>query len=346
MRQKAEFVKGAFLKCLDSSLDTPATEHFFGPYLMPTSTVAVPTVIEFESANFELIDRTEHEDVLNHEWKGAVLMWYSAARTRSQGLTKPETPLDIFKVKPNGVWGAWSDWQRSMHKTRENAAEVALLKRDKNGWSLEIGPGLQSYGALAKLSNDVAGPQGSPYYSAFDQVVKAKPSSCDTMFVNVAPKTPDVRNARTSVYQEMPARDGVTWINGDPTFKDGNTIVKLSHSLIVVEQGSTSARFYLPPKGSAAQGVGIILVPPPATSRETYNTQTHQYANSNPAGGDPTGNYPDGPPPGMKTKLGPFAQVAMKAIDQAKQTPDGTQWDDQYFRNILKPYNTPASNPR
>jgi hypothetical protein len=36
----------------------------------------------------------------------------------------------------------------------------------------------------------------------------------------------------------------------------------------------------------------------------------------------------------------------MKALDQAKQTPDGAKWDDQYFRNILKPYNAlPASNP-
>ena len=92
--------------------------------------------------------------------------------------------------------------------------------------------------------------------------------------------------------------------------------------------------------------MGIILVPPPdARSTETYNTQTHHYANNNPGNGDATGNYPNGPPPGMITKLGPFAQVAMKAIDQAKQTPEGTNWDDQYFRNVLKPYNTtPASN--
>ena len=49
----------------------------------------------------------------------------------------------------------------------------------------------------------------------------------------------------------------------------------------------------------------------------------------------------------MMAKLRPFTQVAMKAIDQTKQTPDGTRWDDQYFRNILKQYDmSAASNPR
>jgi len=37
--------------------------------------------------------------------------------------------------------------------------------------------------------------------------------------------------------------------------------------------------------------------------------------NTNPSNGDAPGNYPNGPPPGMMTKLGPFAQVAMKAIE-------------------------------
>jgi len=49
----------------------------------------------------------------------------------------------------------------------------------------------------------------------------------------------------------------------------------------------------------------------------------------------------------MMAKLRPFTQVAMNAIDQAKQTPDGASWDGQYFRNILKQYDTSAaSNPR
>ena len=61
----------------------------------------------------------------------------------------------------------------------------------------------------------------------------------------------------------------------------------------------------------------------------------------------PLGNYPSGPPAGMMAKLRPFTQVAMNAIDQAKQTPGGASWDDQYFRNILKQYDTSAaSNPR
>jgi hypothetical protein len=152
---------------------------------------------------------------------------------------------------------------------------------------------------------------------------------------------PAPRNSLAS--RKIPAMNGVTWANGDPTFKDGNTTVRLSRSLIMVQQGSTSARFSI-----TSQGTGITLVPPPdARSTETYNTQTRQYVNTNPSNGDAPGNYPNGPPPGMMTKLGPFAQVAIKAIDRAKQTPDGANWDDQYFRNILRPYNTiPASNSR
>jgi hypothetical protein len=65
------------------------------------------------------------------------------------------------------------------------------------------------------------------------------------------------------------------------TFMDGspNMTVKLSKSLIIVEQGSTSARFYLSPKGT-----GIVMVlPPDARSRETYNTENHNYVNADPA---------------------------------------------------------------
>jgi hypothetical protein len=59
-----------------------------------------------------------------------------------------------------------------------------------------------------------------------------------------------------------------------------------------------------------------------------------------PTNGDKTGNHPGGPPPGMMTGLAPFVQSAMKAINAAKQTPEGARWDDQYFRNALKPYDT------
>jgi len=408
-------------------------------------------------------------------------MQYPESRMRRQGLTKPETPLDIYKTKPNGVWGAWTKWENSPG----TLFEVAELRKESNVWSIEAGPGLQSLGLLSKLSNDVSGGQGSPFYSTFDQIAKAKPPSCEAlsaMLPNATPERapghslsdsyqrtqtiardnaskgisdtvnpsyvrrllrqtvchsidaagtchssgegvwvpgdleqpldwneflradacsspqsaqieivlkgplaqdnrrrvircqvarhlaqvrndlidlgvkdgtpPDIEAMKTPPLPpaspgqsfapgEMPAT-GVIWMNGDPTFKDGTTTVKLSHSLIVVEQGSASARFSL-----TAQGMGINLVPPPATSHETYNTQTHQYVNSSPGNGDATGNYPKGPPPGMMRKLGPFAQAAMKAINRAKQTPGGAAWDDQYFRNILEPYNTtPASNLR
>lgn len=163
----------------------------------------------------------------------------------------------------------------------------------------------------------------------------------------ITPQRWDELNGKRSPLppKETPAINGVTWTNGDPTFIDSNTnmTVKLSKSLIIVAQGSTSARFYLSPKGT-----GIVIVPPPdARSRETYNTENHSYVNTDPNGSEKTGNYPGGPPPGMMTKLAPFVQGAVKAIDHAKQTPDGAKWDDQYFRNILKPYGTPsAPNPR
>jgi hypothetical protein len=174
-----------------------------------------------------------------------------------------------------------------------------------------------------------------------DLGVKDVPSA-DIEPAKTRPSPPAV-SGRSVAPNGMPGKNSVTWINGDPTFKDGNTTVTLARSFIIVQQGSTSARFSLTP-----QGMGIILIPPPdARSRETYNSQSHQYVNSNPRNGDATGNYPNGPPPGMMAKLGPFVQIAMKAVDQAKQTPDGTNWDDQYFHNILKPYNTtPAQNAR
>jgi hypothetical protein len=175
-------------------------------------------------------------------------------------------------------------------------------------------------------------------------VKDSPPADIDPAKNPASPPAP--RNSLAS--REIPAMNGVNWANGDPAFKDGNTTVSISRSLIAVEQGGASARFYLPSKGSNAQGVQAIrLVPPPATSTEMYNTQTHQYTNTSPSSGDPTGNYSNGPPPGMMTKLAPFAQLAMKAINRAKQTPDGATWDDQYFRNILKPYNmVPASSAR
>ena len=153
---------------------------------------------------------------------------------------------------------------------------------------------------------------------------------------------------QSSALGETPSRDGFTWTNGDPTFKDGITAVRLTHSLIVVEQGSGRAEFYLPAKGSNAQGVqGLRLVPPSATSTETYNTRNHKYFNSNPNSDDKSGDYPDGPPPGMIARLGPFVQLAMKVINQAKQTVGGASWDDQYFRNMLRPYGTMLrSNPK
>jgi hypothetical protein len=142
--------------------------------------------------------------------------------------------------------------------------------------------------------------------------------------------------------KQSPAINGVTWTNGDPTFIDGdtNTTVKLSKSFISIQQGVTSAKFYITP-----QGVGIIMGH--IRSRESYSAENHSYANSDPNGADKAGNYPSGPPPGMMSSLAPFVQAAVTAIDHAKHTPDGAKWDDQYFRDILKPYGTlPASNPR
>jgi hypothetical protein len=52
---------------------------------------------------------------------------------------------------------------------------------------------------------------------------------------------PAPRNPLAS--REIPATNGVTWTNGDPTFKAGNTTVRLSHSLIMAQQGISSARF-------------------------------------------------------------------------------------------------------
>jgi hypothetical protein len=162
----------------------------------------------------------------------------------------------------------------------------------------------------------------------------------------ITPQRWDELNGKRSPLppKQVAATNGVTWMNGDPTFIDGNTntTVKLSKSFILIQQGVASAKFSITP-----QGTGIQLTPPNARRREMYNTQNHNYANTDPNNGDKTGDYPGGPPPGMMSNLAPFVQVAVKAIDRAKQTPDGANWDDQYFRNILKPYDTlSASNPR
>ena len=158
----------------------------------------------------------------------------------------------------------------------------------------------------------------------------------------ITPQRWDELNGKPLPPKQGPTINGVTWTNGDPTFIDGNTntTVKLSKSFISIQQGVTSAKFYI-----TSQGVGIIMGH--MRSRETYNAENHTYVNSDPHSGDKTGNYPTGPPPGMMSNLAPFVQAAVTAIDHAKQTPDGAKWDNQYFRNILKPYNTtPASNPQ
>jgi hypothetical protein len=222
------------------------------------------------------------------------------------------------------------------------------LPRFLLGWTIDSSQKLE----LADISNPAKHgqpptPQNSVHcHDSLNHVVPVQKVLREDAFrwCGITPQRWDELNGKHPTpltSNEMPARDGMTWTNGDPTFKDGTTTVKLSHSLIIVEQGSTSARFYVSP-----QGIGIVLVPPPdARSRETHNTQTHMYVNT--GNGDPTRSYPDGPPPAMIAKLGPFVQVAMKAIDQAKQSPQGTNWDDQYFRNILKPCDTsPASNLR
>ena len=107
MEQKAaECVNKVFLSCLDSSLDRPAKEKYFGPITVPTNTVAVPTVFEYPDADFGVIDGTDDTDVRDHKFKGVVVMWYSDLRARSQGFTAPD---DRFNRKPNGVWGPWSE---------------------------------------------------------------------------------------------------------------------------------------------------------------------------------------------------------------------------------------------
>jgi len=160
----------------------------------------------------------------------------------------------------------------------------------------------------------------------------------------ITPQRWDELNGKRSPIppKQAPAINGVTWMNGDPTFIDGNTTVKLSKSFILIQRGVADAKFSIMP-----QGTGIQLTPPSARRREIYNAQNHNYANTDPNNGDKTGNYPGGPPPGMMSSLAPLVQAAMKAVDHAKQTPDGAKWDDQYFRNILKPYDTlSGSNPR
>ena len=452
--------------------------------MAPVGAASAPTVFEYDRAESGLIRDTSHKDAddLNHEWHDIVTMQFHGLRSRSQGLMRPETPLDTSKVRPNGIWGAWSKWDDTKAGT---TFEIGYLKSEKGVWSMEVGPGLQPSGWLGKVANDLSGSQGAPFYLTVDQIEKAKPASCEALFA-MLPNTPPERAPghslsdsykRTQAIAEdnasrgisdtinpsyvrrltrqtvcysfdaagtcrlsgdelrvpgdleqpldwnkflqadacgspqsaqveivlkglpaqdnrtriircvvasylahlrqnlidlgvkdapwadiepannrlsppavpgrsvapngMPGKNSVTWISGNPTFKDSNTTVTLARSFIIVQQGSTSARFSF-----TQQGTGITLIPPPdARSRETYNSQTHQYVNSNPSNGDATGSYPNGPPPGMMAKLGPFVHIAMNAIDQAKQTPDGANWDDKYFRDILKPYNIiPASN--
>jgi len=201
---KDTFVKRVFLHCRDSSLDDPREEYFLGPIRMPTGTVAVPTVVEYDRADIKLVRDVSHEDAddLNHEWNGIVVMRFHAFRTRSQGLTKPETPLDTFKTKPNGVWGAWTKWDDTKKTT---SFEIGYLKNEKGTWSMEVGPGLQSYGPLAKLSNDLSGSQGSPYYLTVEQIEKAKPASCEALFA-MLPNTPPERapgHSLSDSYQRM-----------------------------------------------------------------------------------------------------------------------------------------------
>jgi hypothetical protein len=104
---KDDFVARVFSYCTDSSLNPPRKQYFLGPITAPTGTGAAPTVLEYDRADINLTKDTLHEnaDDLNHEWHGILVMRFRALRSRSQGLTKPETPLDIFKTKPSACGG-------------------------------------------------------------------------------------------------------------------------------------------------------------------------------------------------------------------------------------------------
>jgi hypothetical protein len=303
-------------------------------------------VIEYKNPTFTLgkPQARTPADIENKVWKWTVI-----------------ADFQIFRLRhiADGTWGPWTEWQ-DRQTTQEATYEVMKLRYTNGDWTWEPGDDLMRFiqGFTLDLSQDLAlsdiqnPAQHDPpptaansvhCHNSLNQKVPVQEVLREDAFrwCGITPQRWDEITGHTPPLQpaasgSTPAGNGVTWTNGDPAFTDGRTRIRLSHALLVIEQGSTSARFYISPLGT-----GIVLVPPPdARSRETYNTQTHQYVNSNPGNGEATGTYLNGPPPGMMAKLGPFVVVAMQAIDQAKQTPAGASWDDRYYRNILRPYVT------